>query len=559
MSGNIVGERPDSPGGGRQPSTYAPLRRAIFRRLWLASLASNVGTWVQGVGAAWLMTELSGSGLMIALVQAATTLPVFVLALPAGALADIVDRRRLLLVAQAWMLAAAMALAVVAYLGLVTPWLLLAFTFALGLGFALNAPAWQAVTPELVPRLEVPAAVTLNSVSLNLARAVGPALGGVVVAAAGVAGAFLLNALSFLGVLAVLGLWRRQGRASALPAERLVGAMRVGVRYVRHAPEFRAVLVRGAAFVVGGSGLWALLPVAVKEDAARGPEAYGVLLGCLGTGAVLGLVLLPALQRLFGPDRLVALGSVVFAAATLTLAWVPSYPLWCVALVLAGAAWLVALTRLNSAAQVAVPSWVRARALSVYLLAFYGGMAAGSVLWGAAADFLGVRWSLTMSAAWAVVGLAAAWRYRLPSSLGDGLEPSGHWPEMAAMPGVEPDRGPVLVTVEYCIGPGEAGDFLKALASLKEVRLRDGAVRWDVFQDAADLGRIVEVFLVESWVEHLRQHERVTEADRSIQEKVRAFHKGVGQPRVTHLIAGLDRVALEAGKQPEGVPAAEVS
>src|SRR3954471_12726247 len=379
---------------GNVPSAYAPLRRALFRWLWIASLTSNIGTWMQNVGAAWLMTGLSASPLMVALVQAATNLPFFVLAVPAGALADIVDRRRLLLVAQSWMLLVAVALAAVTFAGQMTPWLLLGMTFLLGLGSALNSPAWQATTPELVPREEVPAAVALGGVSMNVARAVGPALGGLLVAAAGPGATFLLNALSFLGVLFVVAQWRRPEEPSALPAERLLGAMRSGLRFVRHAPPFRAVLIRAIAFVVGSSSLLALLPVLMKQDTSLGPAHYGILLGCFGAGAVISVVLLPKLLRGLDADRTVTVGTIALAALTLAVAWLPYYPLWCVFLVIAGAAWLASLTRLNSSAQAAVPRWVRARALAVYLLVFFGGMAVGSVLWGFVADQAGVSQSL---------------------------------------------------------------------------------------------------------------------------------------------------------------------
>ena len=524
-------------------SPYTPLRRQLFRWLWVASLTSNVGTWMQNVGAAWLMTDLAASPLLVALVQAATNLPVFVLAIPAGALADIVDRRRLLLVAQSWMLLVAAALAAVTFAGQMTPWVLLAMTFLLGLGSALNAPAWQAITPEVVPREEVPAAVALGGVSMNVARAVGPALGGLLVAAAGPGATFLFNALSFLGVLFVLGRWRRPRETSALPAERFVGAMRGGLRFVRHAPPFRAVLVRAAAFVVGASSLLALLPVLMRERTNLGPAYFGILLGFFGAGAVTAVVLLPRLQRWLDAGRTVTVGTVAIAAVAVAVAWLPSYPLWCALLVIAGAAWIAALTRLNAAAQAAAPRWVRARALAVYLLVFYGGIAAGSILWGFVAGRAGVALSLTASAAWLAAGLLTAVRYRLPQGEGADLEPSRHWPEMAGVPGVEPERGPVMVTVEYRIDPARAAEFLDAIRALRDARLRDGVFRWDVFQDAADPGRVVEVFLVESWVEHLRQHERVTEADRVVQERLRAFHQGSSPPTVTHLVAGLHRTS----------------
>ena len=524
-----------------QPSAWSPLRRSVFRGLWIASLASNVGTWMQNVAAAWLMTELSASALMIALVQAATNLPVFVLAVPSGALADIVDRRRLLLVAQGWMLLVAAALAAATYAGLTTPWLLLTMTFLLGLGSALNAPAWQAMTPELVPRQEVPAAVALSGVSMNAARAVGPAVGGLVVAAAGPAAAFLLNAFSFLGVLFVLVRWRRPREESALPAERLLGAMRAGVSYVRHSPALRAVLVRAAAYVVGASSLLALLPVLVKQDTGLGPAHYGILLACFGAGAVLGVLLLPALTPWLDADRTLTASTLVLAAATLGVAWLPYFALRCAFLVPAGAAWLAALTRLNAAAQASAPRWVRARALAVYVLVFFGGMAAGSMLWGFVAARAGVAVALTASAAWLLVGLPTGLRFRLPRGEGTDLEPSRHWPEMATMPGIERDRGPVLVTVEYRIDPARTGEFMAAVQPLGQSRLRDGALWWEVFQDAADPARLVEAFLVESLVEHLRQHERVTKADRVAQQQVRAFHRADEPPAVSHLVAGFER------------------
>jgi MFS family permease len=493
---------------------------------------------MQNVGAAWLMTDLAASPLTVALVQAATNLPFFVLAIPAGALADIVDRRRLLLVAQSWMILVAVALAVVTFTGQMTPWLLLALTFLLGLGSALNAPAWQATTPDLVPREEIPAAIALSGISVNGARAVGPALGGLMVAAAGPGATFLFNAVSFLGVLFVLARWRRRQETSALPAERFVGAMRAGLRYVGHAPAFQAVLLRTMAFVSGGISLLALLPVLIRQDPDLGPAHYGILLGCFGAGAVIAVVLLPALVGRVGVDRTITVSFLAFAAMTLAVAWLPYYALRCVLVLLAGAAWLAALTRLNATAQAAVPRWVRARALAVYLLVFYGGMAAGSALWGFVADQAGVALALTASAAWMFVGLLATIGFRLPEGEGAELEPSRHWPEMAVAPGLELERGPVLVTVEYRINPARAGEFQDAICPLRAARLRDGAFRWDLFQDAADPARIVEVFLVESWVEHLRQHERVTVDDRQVEEAVRAFQVGGAPPVVKHHIAG---------------------
>ncbi len=483
------------------------------------------------------MVDLSDSPLLVALIQSAGQLPFFLLALPAGALADIVDRRHLLLFAQIWMFSAAVALAAVTVTGMIGPWGLLGLTFLIGIGTALNAPAWQALTPDLVPREEVPMAIALNSMSMNMARAVGPAIGGVLVAAAGAGAAFVLNAASYVGVIAVLALWRKPAESSTLPAERLWGAIRTGLRYVRHAPEFRAVLVRAAAFVLGGSGLWALLPVVVRADPSRGPTEYGILLGCLGAGAVGGALLLPIFTRRFSADRLIAMAMLVFAAATAVVALVPIYVIWCVVLVPAGTAWLTGLTRLNSAAQAALPRWVRARALSVFLIVFFGGMAAGSALWGGVAAKIGGSEALLASAVAMGVGTLTGLRYHLHHAASIDLTPSRHWPDPHTAQHFEPDRGPVLVTIEYRVLPDDAPKFLEAMKSLRLTRLRDGAIRWDIFQDTVDPEKFVEVFLVESWVEHLRQHERLTASDRVVQDRVVAFHKGEKPPIVSHLLS----------------------
>lgn len=519
-------------------SLLAPLRRPLFRSLWIAGVASNTGTWVQNVGAAWLMTESSASTLMVGLVQAATTLPVFFLAVPAGALADIVDRRRLLIAAQTWMSIVATALAVLTFMHLATPWVLLSTTFLMGVGVAFSGPSWQAIVPEVVPRNEVPLAVSLNSASLNLGRAVGPALGGLLVASAGAGAAFVFNAVSFVGLLGVLASWKRPVETSHLPRERLGGAVRAGLRYVRHSPPFRAVLIRAFVFVVGGSGLWALLPMITKQSANSTPVAYGILLGCLGVGAVGGLGVLALVGKRYSQGTLVSLGTLVFAAASIVVAWITPFAIWCVVLVPAGAAWLLVLSRLNTAAQANVARWVRARALSVHLLVFFGGMAGGSILWGFLADHVGTSWSLTAAACWMIAGTAIGSRFHL-SEMTDGHEPSDHWPEPEVVSSVTAQNGPVVVSIEYRIDPEQKHEFLAAIAPLRDARLRGGATRWDVLQDAADESRFVEMFEAESWLEHLRHHRRVSRSDQILQDQVKEFHLGEKPPVVSHLI-GMD-------------------
>jgi MFS family permease len=493
------------------------------------------------VGASWLMTSLAPSPLMVALVQAATSLPMFFFALPAGALADVVDRRRLLLFTQAWMLVTAATLGGLTVAGVTGPWLLLAFTFLMGTGGALNGPAWQAVTLEVVPRAELPAAVALGGVGVNLARAVGPALGGLVVAAQGPGAAFLLNAVSFLGVLVVVYRWRREPRVSVLPAERVAGAIRAGLRYVRHAPALRAVLIRCGVFILGGSALWAMLPILARRELRLDALGYGVLLGCLGAGAVGGAALLPRVRQRLAIDPLTAAATLLFAAVTVTLAYVRIYLLVCAAMLAGGVAWMALMSSFNVAAQQTAPSWVRARALAMYLLVFQGGMAVGSALWGAVASRAGITTALGLAAAALVVGLAAAVRWRLEHGEGLDLTPSQHWPDPVVAGELEPDQGPVLVTVEYRVAPAEAGAFAEAMRAVRLMRLRDGALHWGLFGDTADPSRHIETFVVESWAEHLRQHERVTQTDREIEETARRFQSRDAPLLISHWIYDYDR------------------
>jgi MFS family permease len=498
-----------------QPSTWAPLRQPLFRALWIAAVASNIGTWMQNVGAAWLMTSLAPSPAMVALVQAATTLPVFLVGLPAGAVADVVDRRRLLLVTQGWMLCAAALLGALTLLNAITPWSLLLLTFALGLGAAMNAPAWQAIIPELVHPRELKPAVTLNGVGYNVARALGPALGGAVVAAFGSGAVFVLNACSFLGVMIVLYRWRRPAEPNGLPAEDVFGAMRAGVRYVRHSPPVHAVLLRTGAFIFGGSALWALLPLVAREDLGLGATGYGLILGCLGMGAVGGGLLLPRIERQLSTDALLAGAVVLFALATAGPIYAQQLTVLSLIMIIGGIAWIAIMSTFNVAAQVTVPGWVRARALAVYGIVAQGGMAVGSTFWGLVAERVSLSMTLILAAGTLVASIATGLRYRLRFEEAIDLTPSEHWPEPIFATEPEPDAGPVLITVEYTVEPPRAEDFVTAMCALRTQRLRDGAYRWGLYNDAAAPRRFVETFVVESWAEHLRQHGRVTVADRA--------------------------------------------
>lgn len=515
----------------------APLSFPVFRGLWIATVVSNIGSGMHDVGAGWLMTALTPSPFMVALVQAAMTLPMFLLALPAGAMADIVDRRLMLITAQSLGLLAAAALAVFTWQGWTTPVVLLGMTLALGGAAALSAPVFQAIVPELVDRRTLPDAIALNSLGVNISRAVGPALGGMVVALAGSSAVFAINALSVLAVLVVLVTWKREPVPSALPAEHFVGALKSGYRYARRSPALRLVLIRAVGFFLFGSAVWAMLPLVARQSLGLDASGYGALLGCMGAGAVVAALVLKRLRR-WVPANVLSIGAtLLFAAAGLALA-VTENP-WMAGAVMAvsGLAWIGMVTSLNVAAQLASPGWVKARALALYLVAFQGAMTGGSILWGAVAARTDVATALAIAAAGQVLALGLALVWRLPADDDVDLTPSHHWAEPVLAAPAETDRGPVMIEIEYRVAPERAADFLAALRRFKAVRQRDGAIGWNVWQDVAEPDLIVETFVVESWLEHLRQHERVTQADGAEQAVLNAFHIGPAPPRVRHLLA----------------------
>ncbi len=391
-------------------SAWAPLREPLFRSLWIAALISYTGTWIQNVGSGWLMASLTMSPLMVALVQAASSLPVFLVILPAGALADMLDRRRLLLVTQTWMVLAAAALAVLTLAHMVTPWLLLVFTFMLGVGAVMNDPAWQAITPEVVSEENFAAGVALNSAGYNVARAVGPAIGGVIIAVASSGVAFLVNAVSFFGVIFFLYRWKRRPHLPPMPRVRVLHAMQVGFEYVRHSHEVKAVLVRTAVFSFSASALLALLPLIARPFGSIG---FGALLACFGAGALGGAVALPALRRIMTVNTLVVLATVLFAAATLLSGRVQMFAVLCPVLLVGGVAWIAIVASLNVSAQTMSPAWLRARTLSIYLLVLQGGMAAGSTAWGAVGERWGIPLAMLFAAVGLLAGLATMWHFRL--------------------------------------------------------------------------------------------------------------------------------------------------
>jgi len=486
--------------------------------------------------AGWLMTSLNADPLMVSLVQAASSVPLFLFALPAGALADIVDQRCFILVLEILVAVVSVTFAALLSTGFVTAATLLFFMLAISTLSALEAPAWQSIVPQLVTKEDLPAAVAANSVGINISRALGPALAGIIITAFGIAAPFWLDAFSNVGVIAVLLWWKKsKGQAHRLPAERLGSAIRAGLRYTRNNRHLRATLVRAVGFFLFASAYWALLPLVAHTQIAGGAEVYGMLLGAIGLGAVSFAFALSWLKEKLGPNGLVALGE-AGTAVTLVLFGLAREPFTAlVASLVAGMSWIAVLANLNVSAQVALPDWVRGRGLAMYVSVFFGSMALGSIVWGGMAEYAGLPVTHFVAAAGALLAIPLTWRWKLQTGACIDLSPSMHWPEPIITEPVEVDAGPVMVTVEYRINPKNREAFLAAVEQLSHERKRDGAYAWGIFEDSAIEGRYLETFLVESWLEHLRQHKRVTNADRVLEDKV--YSKLLGKPTVTHFIA----------------------
>ncbi|HEY1965325.1 MAG TPA: MFS transporter [Acidobacteriaceae bacterium] len=536
------------------PTGFLPLKIPLFRDRWIASTVSSIGTWMQDTAGTWLMTSLTGSPLLIALMQTAASLPVLLLGLLAGATADIFDRRKLLIFWQAWMLGSVGILAILTFLGHVSPWALLAFTFLLNIGSAMNNPAWQAIVPELVPRELIPDTVSLNAASNNLARAVGPALGGLMVAgfqrvSVGAGSVFFLNALSFAGVIWVLVNWKRIPLfKSALPAERIEGSIRSGLRYVRYAPDLQASLIRAFVFTFFVSAIWSLLAVVARRDLKQGPLGYGILNGSLGLGAVAGATFLHRIRQRFSTDQILAAATLYNVAVLLILAFVRSPSILITALILSGTAWTCTMSTINVSVQLAVPAWVQARALGTYMMTFQGGMALGAVLWGTIAEHTSTPIALASAAGGLLVTFPFARRFRiLHGPLPDHTPYPSKRPAPQPTPDTEPTDGPVRISVEYHVPAENYAEFTRAIHQLRGVRLRDGAMRWGIYRDAIDPEHLEETFIMESWLDFLRSRERITASDEAIRARVRALHRHDDPPKTTYQIYAEEIADLPRG------------
>ena len=517
-------------------SPWGALYHRTFRWLWTATVVSNVGGWLYNAASGWLMTSLDGDPFVVSLVQVADSLPLFLFALPAGALADLTDKRRFILVLEVLTTVLCAVFAILVALNRATPAVLLLFIFLVGTLAAVETPAWQSITPLLVPQASLSSAIALNSIGVNISRVIGPALAGVIILGAGIAAPFWLNAVSNLGVIAVILWWRPPTRPPrALPPEHLSGAVRAGVRYARYHGTLRATLARALGFFLFASAYWALLPVLARTQLRGGATLYGVLLATLGAGAIAGAMVLPRLKARLGADRVLALGELGTALALILFAVAHTATLALLACLLAGAAWILALAVLNVSAQLALPEWVRGRGLAVYATVFFGTMSLGSACWGFLGSHLGLPSAHLIAAAGALLAVPLTWRWKLRGGADQDLTPSMHWPVPVLAEAVKDDAGPVLVSIEYRVDLKDREAFIAAVTRLARTRRRDGAYSWGVFQDTAHAGRFVETFLVDSWLEHLRQHERFTRADQALADRVRSFTQE--EPRVTHYIA----------------------
>lgn len=516
-------------------SAWAPLRVAAFRSLWIAQLFSLVGTWMQTVGAQWLLVDEPNAPTLVALVQTAAMLPTLALALPSGALADLVDRRRLLVGVQLFQVAVGAMLVVLTLLDRLPPALLLTATFLLGVGTTMTVPAYQALVGELVGRAQVRAASALNGVAMNLARAVGPAIAGLLVAGVGVAAVFALNALTYVAMALVLVRVRSPEAVRPPLPERFTGALVAGARYARHSPVVRRMLLRTLLFVVPGAALWALLPLVASRILHLDATGYGLLLGALGIGAVLGALVLPRVVARLSPNQLVLAAGLVFGGATVVAALVPNLAVVLLVLVPAGLAWLCMLATMNGSLQAFLPGWVRARGLSIYQMVFAGGQAVASVVWGALADGFGLEPVLVAAGVLLAVGSVTVLRWPLRDITGLDREPAVYWPEPHLEVDPEPEEGPVLVVVTYTVEPENVDPFLRAMVPVCRMKMRTGATSYRIYRDGADPTRFVEVSEYPSWAEHLRQHGgRLTGSDQALEAEARSWADG--PPHVQHLL-----------------------
>jgi MFS family permease len=517
-------------------SSLAPLRNPVFLTIWLASITSNFGALIQDVGAAWMMTSISSSKDMVALVQASNTLPIMLFSLIAGAIADGFNRRRVLLFAQSFLLVVSALLALFTYGGFMTPWLLLTFTFLIGCGTALNSPSWQASVGDIVNRDDLPSAVSLNSVAFNITRSVGPAIGGIIVAIAGAAMAFAVNAVSYLAMIYALIRWKPVYPENRLPRETLGHAIAAGLRYVSMSPKLMTVMFRGFYFGFAAMSILALLPIVVRENIQGGPLVYGGLLGAFGLGAIAGAISNNAIRAVLSSEVIVRCSFAGFSLAAAIVAvsshaW-QAFP----ALMIAGAGWVLSLSLFNTVVQLSTPRWVVGRALSLYQTATFGGMALGSWIWGLLAEDYSVSVALVISAIMLALGIAIGFRLPMPAFETLDLDPLNRFAEPHLQLDIKPRSGPIVIQIDYEIDENDIEDFLALMVERRRIRIRDGAQNWALMRDLENPDLWTETYHTPTWVEYVRHNTRRTKADAESSDRLNALHKGATRPRVHRMI-----------------------
>jgi MFS family permease len=482
------------------------------------------------------MTSITTSSDMVALVQASTALPIMLFSLASGAIADSFDRRKVMLVAQGFMLVISILLTIFAYKGLITPWMLLSFTFLIGCGTALNNPSWQASVGDMVPREDLPAAVALNSMGFNLTRSVGPAIGGIIVAAAGAAAAFAVNAASYVALLTVLARWKPDLSPSRLPRETLGAAMGAGLRYMAMSPNIGKVLLRSSVFGFTSGSILALLPLVARDLVSGGPLTYGIMLGAFGLGAVGGALISGRLRQMLSSEVMVRCAFLGFSICSLTAALSPYAWLTATGLLIGGACWVLALSHFNVTVQMSTPRWVVGRALSIYQTATFGGIALGSWVWGVVAETHGVEAALIAAAISMLAGGAIGFAVPLPQLTTMNLDPLNRWTEPLLSLDLKPRSGPIAIMIEYVIGEKDLPEFIELMAERGRIRRRDGARNWTLARDLENPDIWIESYHTPTWLEYVRHNTRATYADAAISERIRALHSGAERPRVRRMI-----------------------
>lgn len=518
-------------------SPWTPLRNnRIFFYLWTATLVSNIGTWMHDVGAGYLATELTDSEFVVALMQTATSLPAFFLLLPSGALADILDRRLYLLTAVLGQTVVAALLGILTLTGLVQVWSLLLLTLCLGVGTAMVMPAWQSIIPEVVARKDLGGAIALNTMGMNISRVLGALVAGIIIAAAGPGAVFLTNAVTFVFIILVLVRWKRQPPETALPPEPLVPAVKTGLRYARHSPALRFSIYRSIGFYFFASVMWALFPLIARELLGADEFRYALLFAFISVGAIINALFLPRLRVRFNNDQLITAASIVFATGMIITAWAQIYVVALFTLALCGSAWITVMTCAQTAAQTALPNWVRSRGMGVFLTFFMGSLAVGPAVWGGLAQLTSIPTAIYTASL--CLAVAAFITRRWPVSGNDLLDhtPSRHWKAPEPVLAISPDQGPVMVCIRYRVQSDARVEFLHAMEQLGKARRRDGAWEWNVLEHIREPGVFQEFYLLHSWLDHLRQHERISRQDAMIQAKIRDFLVEGTVPEISHYI-----------------------